>query len=157
MHVKTLEYLTRNVEPRQVVGDWGVHYRYTYGVAGERFFRELREQGRLLASSCPRCRRRFLPPSLYCEDCFVEMTEYTPVEGVGTVESFTVLHRSLEDEPLTNPIVAAFVRFEGVTGGLLAPVEGVAPQQVQIGMKVRPVIRPGLPSGSIRDLTFAPA
>jgi len=151
------EYLTQNEQPRQVFGDWGVHYRYTYGVAGERFFRELKDHGHLVASKCPQCGRRFLPPSLYCEDCFVEMSEYAPVSGPGTVHSFTVVHESLEETCLAEPIVAAFVTFEGVTGGLLAPIKGVAPQQVAIGMKVQPVVETARPTHSICDLSWRPA
>lgn len=151
------EYLTHTEQPLKVYGDWGVHYRYTYGVAGERFFRELKERAHLLASTCPKCKKRFLPPSLYCEDCFVEMIEYGPVTGPGTVDSFTVLHDSLEERPLPEPIVAAFVRFDGIAGGLLAPLKGIAPQQVRIGLKVKPVIETRQPTGSIRDLAWIPA
>ena len=151
------EYLTNNAEPKAVPGDWGVWYRYTHGVAGERFFREIKDHKRLVASTCPKCKRRFLPPSLYCEDCFVEMTEYQPVEGLGTVDTFTVLHESLEEQPLPQPIVAALVRFEGVTGGLLAPVGGVGPDQVKIGMKVKPVFEAKRPTNGMADLRWAPA
>jgi len=151
------EYLTQNEQPRTVYGNWGVHYRYTYGVAGERFFRELKDRGHLVASVCPKCRRQFLPPSLYCEDCFVEMTEYVPVEGHGTVYSFTVLRESLDETPLATPIVAALVQFDGVAGGLLAPLQGVSPDKVEIGMKVRAAIRAEKATASIADLSWVPA
>ncbi len=151
------EYVTQNTEPRAVRGDWGVWYRYTHGVAGERFFRELKDHKRLVASKCPKCQRSFLPPNLYCEDCFVEMTEYHPVAGSGTVESFTVLHESLDETPLAQPIVAVLVRFEGTAGGLLAPLKGVRPDQVKIGMKVKPEFEAKAPTHSIRDLAFVPA
>ncbi len=151
------EYLTQPEQLRQVHGDWQVHYRYTYGVAGERFFREIKNTGQLVASSCPKCSKRFLPPSLYCEDCFVEMTEYSPVEGAGTVQSFTVLHDSLENAPLPEPIVAAFVQFDGVSGGLLGPLRGLKPDQVKIGQRVKPVIETGQPTHSIVDLAWEPA
>ena len=151
------EYLTQNTEPRKVHGDWTVHYRYTYGVAGERFFRELKDRGHLVASTCPKCKKRFLPPNQYCEDCFVEMTEYAPVQGNGTVHSFTVLHESLEETPLPEPVIAAFVQFEGVAGGLLAPLKGVTPDRVKIGLKVKPVLEAKQPQHSMQDLSWAPA
>lgn len=152
------EYLTKNVEPKTVFGDWPVWHRYTYGVAGERFFREMKEHGRFVASTCPQCRRSFLPPIMYCEDCFVEMTEYRPVEGPGTVESFSVLHESLDETPLAEPILIAFVRFDGVTGGWLAPLAGVAPEEVHIGIRVKPIFKPkGEREGLLTDLAhFAP-
>ncbi len=151
------EYLTRSDQLRQVHGDWQVHYRYTYGVAGERFFRELKDHGHLVASTCPKTGKRYLPPSLYCEDTFVEMTEYSPVQSPGTVQSFTVLHDSLENEPLAEPIVVAFVEFDGVSGGLLAPLRDVKPDQVKIGLKVKPAIDTKQPTNSMVDLAWVPA
>lgn len=152
-----LEYLTQPEQLRKVHGDWAVHYRYTYGVAGERFFREMKDHGHLVASTCPKCKQRFLPPSMYCEDCFVEMTDYTPVKGHGTVQSFTVLHDSLEETPLAEPIVAAFVQFDGVRGGLLAPLRGVKPDQVRIGQAVKAAINTQQATHSITDLVWVPA
>ena len=151
------EYQTQTEQLRKVHGDWGVYYRYTYGVAGERFFREMKDRGHLVASTCPKCRKRFLPPSQYCEDCFVEMTEYSPVASAGTVQSFAVLHESLDETPLPEPIIAAFVQFDGVSGGLLAPLRGIRPDQVKIGERVKAVIEKQKPTHSIADLSFAPA
>lgn len=151
------EYLTQCEQLRKVHGDWGVHYRYTYGVAGERFFREIKDKGHLAASSCPKCKQRFLPPSLYCEDCFAEMSDYQPVQGAGTVHSFTVLHDSLEDKPLPEPIIAAFVQFEGVRGGVLAPLRGVKPDQVKLGLRVKPVINKDQPTHGPADICWMPA
>ncbi len=151
------EYLTQTAQLRQVPSDWGVYYRYTYGVAGERFFREQKDHGHLVASVCPKCGRRFLPPSLYCEDCFVEMTEYQPVPGVGTVQTFTVLHESLDESPLPEPLVVAFVQFEGVHGGLLGTLRGVRPDQVRIGQPVKLALRTGQPTPSAADIGWVPA
>jgi len=153
------EYVVKNTELKSVPGDWGVWHRYTYGVAGERFFREVKDHGRLVASVCPQCRHAVLPPSLYCEDCFAEMTEYQPVGDVGTVHSFTVLRESLEETALPEPVVAALVQFEGVKGGFLGALKGVAPEQVRIGMRVKAVWKPpGQRQGALSDLShFSPA
>jgi hypothetical protein len=150
------EHITNAAELKRVSGDWGVWHRYTHGVAGEKFFRALRDKRELTASECPTCKRTFLPANLYCEDCFVELTATRPVAGVGVVASFTVLHESLDEAPLEEPLVAAFVQFEGVTGGLLAPLKGVKPDQVRIGLKVKPAFAPQ-PTGAITDLAFGPA
>jgi uncharacterized OB-fold protein len=151
------EYNTNSSDLRSVSGDWGVWYRYTHGVAGEKFFQEMKASRQLTGSVCPKCKRTFVPASMYCEDCFVQMTEYRPVGDTGTVASFTVLHESLEETPLAEPLVAAFVQFDGVAGGLLAPLRGVQPGQVQIGMKVKAVIDKEQPTGTIVDLAWVPA
>lgn len=149
------EQITRNIDLKPVFGEWEVWHRYTYGIAGERFFRAMKEEARLLASVCPQCHRAFLPPSLYCEDCFAEMSEYRPVEAVGTVQSFTVLHESLEEMPLPEPVLIAFVGFEGIVGGWLAPLRGLALDQVQIGMRVKAVWKPAdQRQGQVGDLAY---
>ncbi len=150
------EYVTSTTQLKPVTGDWGVWHRYTHGVAGEKFFRALKDKRELTASECPKCKRTFLPASLYCEDCFCEMTATKAVSGAGTVASFAILRESLDETPLPEPVVAAFVQFDGVSGGLLAPLRGVKPEQVRIGMRVKPQIA-AQPSGAITDLSFVPA
>lgn len=147
------EFLNRNIDTKIVPGDWTIWHRYTYGVAGERFFREMKENGRFVASVCPRCRKAFLPPCLYCEDCFGATTGYRVVESSGVVETFTVLWESLEEEPLSEPLIVAFIRFEGIKGGWLAPLLNVTPDKVRIGMRVKPLWKPkGERGGTIDDL-----
>jgi len=124
----------------QVRGDVPIYHRYTKGVAGDRFFRAMRDQRQLLVSPCPKCHDRLLPPKLYCERCFQETSdEWVPVQGPGRVRSFTVVHRSLEEEPLDTPEVVVMVDWAGVRGGLIHRLRGAAPQEVTIGMAVEPV------------------
>ena len=124
---------------RQWRGDIPVHHRYTLGVAGERFFRAMRDERRLFASRCSNFREAFLPPKLYCERCFEEIEEWTPVDEPAYVKSFTVLHLSLDEEPLTEPVVAALVGWQHIRGGLLHRIGGIKSEEVRLGMAVEPV------------------
>ena len=135
------EKITRSDEALHRRGSIPVHHRYTMGVAGERFFKEMRDQRRLLASRCPSCQEAFLPPKMYCERCFEETTDWMPVIGPGYVKSFTVLHLSLEEEPLDEPILVAIIAWEGKRGGLVHRVAGIKPtaREVRTGMAVEPV------------------
>ncbi len=134
-----LEKIGRADEARYMRGNIPIHHRYTLGVAGERFFKAMRDERRLLASRCPGCQEAFLPPKMYCERCFEETTDWIPVEGPGYVKSFTVLHLSLDEEPLEEPVVVALIAWEGVRGGLIHRVGGISPRAVKIGMTVEPV------------------
>ena len=79
-------------------------HRYTLGVAGERFFKALRDERLILTSPCPKCQDRLLPARMYCERCFEETgDDWTPVVGPGFVQSFTVLHYDLEDAAFGPP------------------------------------------------------
>jgi uncharacterized OB-fold protein len=68
-----------------------------------------------------------------------------------------VLHQSLDEEPLPQPIIAAFVQFDGIEGGLLAPLKNASPAQVKIGMPVKPQIDPKHGTNTIADLSWVPA
>ena len=135
-----LDKVKQPEQARRVSGDVPIYHRYTLGVAGERFFKTLRDQRQILASPCPGCQDRLLPPKMYCERCFEETSDdWSPVEGPGYVRSFTVLHRSLDEEPLDAPEVVALVGWEGVRGGIIHRLGGVDPSDVFLGLAVEPV------------------
>ena len=145
----------RFVDLRAWFGKKTEHYRYTQGVAGERFFREIKENGKLLGTRCPKCGRVFLPPRLYCEDCMEYTTEWVPIEGPGHVETYTVLHRDLDDKPLETPRVLAFITWPGIEGGLIHDLGEVEPDEVYVGMPVEPVFKPQEErEGKITDIRY---
>lgn len=121
----------------RVEGDFPVHFRYTVGIAGEKFFREIMENGRLVASRCPRCDLNYLPPRIYCERCLSKLDEYVPIENTGIVETCTICHQDGDGKELAQPVGIALVRFEGAYGGLVHRTKG----NVSIGDKVRAVFR----------------
>ena len=137
----------------QLAGQIPVHHRYTAGVAGERFFRTLRDDGTLLASRCPGCGDAFLPPALYCERCFLRTNEWVLVDGPGYVKAFTVLHRSLEEEPLAKPTLVALIGWDGVRGGILHRLGEVEPEQVTTGLRVEPALAPRR-TGCMEDIQY---
>ena len=61
------------------------------------------------------------------------------MEGAGHIRSFTVLHQSLEEEPLEEPEVVALIGWPQVRGGIIHRVKGMAPDTVCIGTAVEPV------------------
>ena len=153
-----LDKLGQPQQARQVSGNVPIFHRYTLGVAGERFFKALRDQQEILASPCPKCHDRLLPPKMYCERCFEETSgEWAPVEGAGYVRSFTVLHRTLDEEPLDAPSVVALIGWKGVRGGIIHRLQEVAPNQVSLGIAVEPVWAEER-TGSMADIShFKPA
>lgn len=132
-----------------------LHYEYTAGVAGERFLRGLIE-GKILASVCERCGKKFLPPKAYCADCYVQVTMFSAVGKVGRVEGIAESHVSFDGTRLSRPERFGFISFEGVEGGIIHRVEG---RGVGIGTAVKARFRPkGERKGSILDIeAFVPA
>jgi len=146
-----------SAELRSWPGHMEADYIYTAGVAGDHFFRELRTTGRLLASQCPKCGRRYLPPRLFCELCFVEAGEWVEVPREGRIEAVSVVHVDRHGEPLLEPEVWALIRFEGITGGLIHRV-AVEPARAKPGLRVRPSLKPARNrTGAIDDVeNFVP-
>jgi uncharacterized OB-fold protein len=150
-----MTFLERTTDPRKHrvwEGHMEADYIYTSGVAGERFFVALRDEGRLLASRCTACDLDYLPARLFCEDCFAELTEFVEVPGVGRVEAVTVAHVDRAGGPLSQPQVWGFVSFRGIRGGLVHRLL-VPPDRARAGLAVRPKLKPrSARIGAITDI-----
>lgn len=133
--------------------DMSVDYIYTSGIAGERFFTALRDEGRILAVHCPVCKNNQLPPRPFCEGCFTELNEYVDVPLEGRVAAFTVSRLDRKGKPLPTPEVYAFVRFRGVQEGGLIHRLLVPPEAAKAGMSVRVKVKPReARTGTILDI-----
>src|SRR5213593_4516674 len=152
---RVVTFLDRTTDARRFrhwEGNVEADYIYTSGVAGERFFVALRDDGRMLASRCPACKLDYLPPRMFCEDCFAELTEYVEVPQAGRVAAVTLAHVDRTGAKLSHPQVWAFVTFEGIRGGLLHRLL-VTPKQARAGMAVRAKLKPrDARTGTIADI-----
>ena len=136
-------------------GEIPITSRYTVGLAGERFFREILENGKFLATRCPECDFTYVPPRLYCEQCFAHLEEWVEVPSTGRVHTFTIVHVDLDGNPLPEPRIMAFVRLDGTDGGLVHFLGEVEPDQVCIGMCVEAVFKDKAErKGSILDVAY---
>jgi uncharacterized OB-fold protein len=133
--------------------DMSVDYIYTSGIAGEKFFTALRDDGRLLAVRCPVCKVNQLPPRMFCESCFSKLSDYVDVPLEGKIAAITAVHIDRQGRPLDPPEVYAFVTFRGIEkGGLihrfLAPAD-----KAKAGMSVRVRVKPrAARTGTILDI-----
>ena len=138
-----MTFLERTTDARKLrhwEGNMEADYIYTSGVAGERFFVALRDQGKMLASRCTACGLDYLPARLFCEDCFAELTEFVDVPQEGRVAALTVAHLDREGVRLSRPQVWAFVTFRGIRGGLVHRLL-VPPGRALVGLAVRPKLK----------------
>lgn len=136
-------------------GDLPTEGRYTAGIAGERFFREIKDNGRFLATVCLDCDITYMPPRLYCEQCFGQLDEWVDVSSLGRVHTFTVVHRNLDDELLPEPKTMAFVTLDDTDGGLMHYLDEVEPEDVYLGMRVEAVLKEEEDrQGSITDIRY---
>lgn len=142
-------------EARAWRGEIPLQSRYTMGLAGERFFHALKDEAKLMATYCPTCDYTYMPPRLYCERCFDELTEWVEVPNRGRVYAFTVLHQDLEEHPLDVPQIVALIEMEGCDGVFVHLLDGIDPDDVCIGMEVQAVFKSKAKrTGEITDIAY---
>lgn len=153
-----LEKLTDPEQVRLWHGEMPVSHRYTAGIAGERFFRALKERGVFLATRCEECGVTYCPARAFCERCLAPLEEYFEVGPAGTLESFTVVYLDLDERPLEEPQVVGLIKLEGADTFLVHRVAGDSRAGLEIGMSVEPVLRPkAARTGGLGDVDhFAP-
>ena len=131
---------------RRWYGRLPLEYKYTAGVAGEKFLKLLRDEGAIYGSKCAACEKTFLPPKMYCDNCFEYVERFVRIDEKGYVYSYT---SSKSDK------IIALIKFKGVSGGLLHKLEGVSTKGVKIGMPVRPVLKAkDKRVGSLTDIEY---
>jgi uncharacterized OB-fold protein len=136
-------------------GDIPITSRYTAGIAGEKFFREIKDNARIVGTYCENCELVYVPAAMFCERCFAELDEWVEVASQGTIFTYTVLFRDLDDRPLDPPAILAYVKLDGSTGGLVHYLGEIDPEEVYIGLEVEAVFK-GAPDreGSILDIEY---
>jgi len=151
----TLEKITDAREIRHWPGHMETDYIYTMGIAGERFFNEIKKNGRIMGAKCKKCGVVYVPPRIYCERCFEKPEQWLDVGKRGTVHTYTIAHIDLDGSKLKQPTIYAMVKIEGTDGGLIHKIGEIDPEEVKIGMKVEAVFKPREKrEGSITDIKY---
>ncbi len=155
-----IERIEKATEIRHWLGDMEAdHYYYSSGIAGERFFVALRDEGKILGSHCAACNLTYVPPRIYCEHCFAELTEYKEMGKRGCVVTFTVAHYDKAGHRLDPPEIFALISFGPCTTPLLHRLGEIEPEKICVGLEVEAVLKPKKDrEGKITDiLYFKPA
>jgi uncharacterized OB-fold protein len=130
-------------------------YIYTLGLAGEKFFTEIKDNGRFFGAKCKRCGVTYMPPRLYCEKCFEKLTEWVNLGTKGSVFTFTVAYVNIDGAKLKIPVIYALIKFADAEGGLVHKLGEVKPHEIKIGMPVEAVLKPQSErKGNINDINY---
>ncbi len=129
-------------------------YAWDTGVAISTYLRGL-QSGRILARECDECERVLVPPRMFCERCFRPTDRWTDVSQTGTVQTFSICHVSWDMHPLDMPELPAVIAIDGTDGGLLHKLGRISPDDVEVGLAVEAVWKPGAErTGSILDIAY---
>ena len=153
------EKITKTTTPTYWEGEIPVRYVYTYGLAGETFFRAIKEKGTFLATRCDACDVTFLPPKVYCDRCFDALDRFVDVGTVGHVDTFTVTFKNMDGSDKAKPRILAMIKIDGTDGGIIHYLEGIGIEDVALGLPVKAIFKPKAKrKGGIEDIIgFGPA
>lgn len=145
-------------DPRRIkhwMGHMETDYAYTLGIAGERFLMEIKENARIMGAECQECGLTYVPPRLFCERCFEELTEWVEMGKTGTVHTYTIAHIDVDNSRLEEPTIWAMIKIDGAHGGFVHKLGEVKPEDVKIGMRVEAFFKDKEErTGSIRDIKY---
>ncbi|MEM0350120.1 MAG: Zn-ribbon domain-containing OB-fold protein [Candidatus Caldarchaeum sp.] len=151
-----------------ILSHWRIvcRYAHTPGEALEKFLQGLRE-GKLLGTRCSGCGRVLIPPRLFCEWCVKEVSDWVEHSGEAVVSTYSLAY--IGTDPwvrLSEPNIVAVLWLKDTirqtsssktvlhAAGLMHLIRDCGPDDVRIGMRVKPVWKPAEQrSGSILDIS----
>lgn len=129
-----------NTEPGVTIdGRVDVEYHWSAGIAGSRFFTELRENGKIMGTKCPECKRVLVPPRIFCEECFVDTDEWVEVSTSGEILTFAESYFGLQGQRLEEPWYIGIIKLDGADGGLFHRIVK-GDSEIEIGGRVEAVL-----------------
>lgn len=130
-----------------------VPYEWSVGEYGSRFFNELKENKKIWATQCPRCKKVFIPPRKTCPDCFMSIREWLEVGPNGTLITFTVVRYTAITHPFPPPFAIGIIQFDRADTGLVHLIGEVKVEEIRSGMKVKPVFKEER-KGNLLDICY---
>lgn len=145
--------LRDNQAPEKWFDEFPVTNRYTYGIAGEKFYRAIKESGQLLGTHCPNCRLTYVPATIFCQRCFSELVNWIDVGTTGELHTFTLLYKNLDGSINNAPIAIGFIKI--ADGGLIHLIGEIKPEEISIGIQLQAKFRPKKDRiGAITDIQY---
>ena len=140
-----------------ITSDQAQPFNYAVGLHGSKFFKELKENRRIVGSKCSKCGKVYVPPRKVCGGCFCENTEFVEVGPQGTIGTYTIVRYTFID-PETGkqkpvPYGYGFIRFDGADTLFQHFVELNDERPIKIGARVEPVFADVM-KGTIRDILY---
>jgi uncharacterized OB-fold protein len=139
----TLPERLRDVEPvLSVRTPIRLDYEASSGRAMGAYLRAMKEKT-ILGERCPVTGQVIVPPRGVTPTSGLPTTELVAVADRGYVESFCVTRVPIPGrDDLPVPYVSAWIVLDGASVGFLGLVQGIEPEAVRLGLRVRAVWRP---------------
>ena len=138
------------------------NFSWSTGFLMQKFIRELANK-KVLAAKCPGCGYTYVPPRSRCGKCYAKIEEKNLItlSGKGTLVSYTTAYVKLDGDgnfqDLKQPVIIGAIKLENADSTIFMPLEGIKPQDVTEGLKVKVQWREET-KGELSDIrSFKPA
>lgn len=152
-----VEKQTDPTTPMHWRGDMQADYLYPSGLAGNKLFEHIMKNDSFLASKCPKCRKTYFPPRLYCEDCFCDITEdkWIEVPAIGTIKLHTTVTIDTYGKKLDEPRVIGMINIDNTDGSLLGVIKTDNIGEELLGKQVKAVFQTkNKREGTLKDILY---
>ncbi|MFQ5454879.1 MAG: Zn-ribbon domain-containing OB-fold protein [Nitrospirota bacterium] len=139
--------------PLEIPDKIEIFYRYSYGGIS-RFFRELRDNKKILGSRCEGCGMVYLPPRINCSKCYLP-TDWVTLGGEGTVVTLTTVHYATSRFFHNVPFICGYIKMDGADTLILQNIIMEDIREARPGMRVKAIFKEER-SGDIGDFYFEP-
>lgn len=144
-----------DIKPTAWKGTIPISSRYTAGVAGEKFFRAMKDESKLLGTSCSHCQITYVPAKMFCERCLNRLTNWVEVDDSGKIFSFSVCHIDLNGNKISPPKIVALIDLGEKVSKMVHLIGEITPEDVAIDMPVKAVWKPAATrEGKITDIIY---
>ncbi len=150
-----IEKQTDPTTPMHWKGNMQADYLYPAGIAGDKFFQHLKQNDTFLATKCSKCNKVFFPPRLYCEDCYVEISDdnWIEVPASGMIRLFTVAKLNAHGINMKEPRIMALIDVDNTDSSMLGVIKVQDIDSDLQGAKVKAVLKPkDKREGTMKDI-----
>lgn len=112
-------------------------FNYSYGKIS-RFFRELKDNKKIMGTKCPKCGVVFCPPTSDCPKCWVP-TEWVEVGPEGILLHYTVIGLPPLWIKRPTPFTLGLIKLDGADTGLMSFVDEIDIKKLRSGLRVEAV------------------
>ncbi len=146
---------TKITAPHIVLGRLYVPYFNYYGALGSEFYRQLRDNKKIMGVKCPVCNRVYMPPRSVCAICFSNLSHLIEVSPRGTLLTYTVIHYTYTPtyQPAAVPYAYGIIQLDGADTGLCHILGEVEFDKIIVGMRVEAVFKEKR-EGNILDIKY---
>lgn len=117
------------------------NYNFTAGAAPARFLTQIK-RGKLTGGRCPECGSVYVPPRGSCASCGVATADEVELSDKATVESFTIVHIPIPNNPIEPPFVVANLIADGSHMAFIHLMSECDNADVHVGQRVQAVWKP---------------